>query len=50
VGIPIANVITALITICVYARGDWKKKRLVDTEEALTEKVSEEILSGEVTR
>jgi putative MATE family efflux protein len=47
---PIANVITALVTISVYARGDWKKKRLVDTEEALTEKVSEEILSGEVTR
>ena len=47
---PIANVTTALITICIYAKGDWKKKRLVDTEKALTEKVSEEILSGEVTR
>jgi putative MATE family efflux protein len=47
---PIASVITALVTICIYARGDWKKKRLVDSEEALTEKVSEEILSGEVTR
>jgi putative MATE family efflux protein len=47
---PITNVITVLITICVYARGDWKKKRLVDTEEALTEKVSEEILTGEAAR
>ena len=45
---PIANVVIALITICVYAKGDWKKKRLLDEEEVLTSKVSDEILSGEV--
>jgi Na+-driven multidrug efflux pump len=47
---PIANVVTALITIGLYANGDWKKKRLVDTEEVLTGKVSEDTLAGEVTR
>jgi Na+-driven multidrug efflux pump len=47
---PIANVVIALITIGVYAKGDWKKKRLVEPEEVLTGKVSEEILVGEGTR
>jgi putative MATE family efflux protein len=47
---PIANVVTALITIGLYANGDWKKKRLVDTEEVLTGKVSEDTQAGEVTR
>lgn len=48
---PIANVTIALITIGVYAKGDWKKKRLIETEEdELTGKVTEEILVGEVTR
>jgi hypothetical protein len=31
----------------IYAKGDWKKKRLVDEEDKLTEKVSEEILTEE---
>jgi MATE family, multidrug efflux pump len=47
---PISNITIALITIGVYAKGDWKKKRLTDTEEALTEKVSEEILMEEGPR
>jgi putative MATE family efflux protein len=47
---PIANVAISLITICVYARGDWKKKRLLDEEEVLTGKVTDEILTGEVPR
>ncbi|MFT3727598.1 MAG: MATE family efflux transporter [Terricaulis sp.] len=45
--IPVAQVVIALITLGIYAKGDWKKKRLVDAEEILTEKVSEEILSEE---
>lgn len=44
---PIANILSVLITLGVYAKGDWKKKRLVGTEEILTEKVSEEILTEE---
>jgi putative MATE family efflux protein len=47
---PISNVTIALITIGVYAKGDWKKKRLTDAEEILTEKVSEEIFAEEGTR
>jgi Na+-driven multidrug efflux pump len=44
---PITNVAIALITMAVYAKGDWKKKRLTDEEDALTEKVSEEIIAEE---
>jgi putative MATE family efflux protein len=44
---PIAQIIIALITMGIYAKGDWKKKRLVDEEDKLTEKVSEEILTEE---
>jgi len=35
---PISNVIIALITIGVYATGDWKKTKLTE-EEKLTEEV-----------
>jgi Na+-driven multidrug efflux pump len=48
--LPISNVITALLTVGVYMRGDWRKKRLLDDEEVLTGKVSEEILVGEGVR
>ncbi|HYD04239.1 MAG TPA: MATE family efflux transporter, partial [Reyranella sp.] len=47
---PIANAAIALITLGVYVRGDWKKKRLLDEEEVLTAKVSDEILSNEGSR
>jgi len=47
---PIANVAIAMVTVGVYAKGDWKKKRLLDEEEALTTRVSDEILSGEGAR
>jgi len=45
--IPSAQIIIALITLGIYAKGDWKKKRLVDDEDKLTEKVSEEIIAEE---
>jgi putative MATE family efflux protein len=48
--LPVSNVVTALLTVGVYVRGDWRKKRLLDEEEVLTGKVSEEILVGEVVR
>ncbi|MDB5265216.1 MAG: transporter [Parcubacteria group bacterium] len=44
---PITNILIALITIAIYSKGDWKKKRLTDSEEILTEKVSEEIIAEE---
>ena len=47
---PATNVAIALITIGVFAKGDWKTKRLLDQEEVLTTKVSDEILSGEGVR
>lgn len=47
---PVANVITALITGCIYMHGGWRKKRLLDKEEVLTGKVSEKILTGEGVR
>jgi Na+-driven multidrug efflux pump len=47
---PATNVVIALITIGVFAKGDWKTKRLLDEEEVLTTKVSDEILSGEGVR
>ena len=47
---PASNVAISLITLCVYAKGDWKKKRLLDEDEVLTGKVSDEILSSEGVR
>ena len=47
---PVANIIVALITTCIYLHGGWRKKRILDDEEVLTGKVSEEILSGEGSR
>jgi putative MATE family efflux protein len=47
---PISNVIIAGVTVAVFAKGDWKKKRLVSTEEKLTEDVSAEIIAEEGVR
>jgi len=47
---PVSNVTIALITIGVYAKGDWKKKRITGAEETLAGKVSEEIFMEEGTR
>lgn len=44
---PISNITIALITIAIYAKGDWKKKRLVEPEEVLAEQVSEEVIAEE---
>jgi putative MATE family efflux protein len=48
--IPISNVITALITIAVYRKGDWKKKKLIGSEEKLEAAVSQEIFAEEGVR
>jgi len=44
---PVTNIIIALITLGIYAKGDWKKTRLTDPEDILTERVSEEIMEEE---
>ncbi len=41
--LPASSVVTALLTMGVYARGDWRKKRLLDANDVQTEKVTEEI-------
>lgn len=45
--LPITNVLITLLTAGIYLHGDWRKKRLLDEEEELTGRVSEEILIGE---
>jgi Na+-driven multidrug efflux pump len=44
---PISNIIIALITLSVYAKGDWKKKRLTAEDDQLTTEVSMEITAEE---
>lgn len=46
---PITNILTTLIMLIFYLKGDWKKTRLIKAEEVLTEKVSEEILAEEAS-
>ena len=48
--VPVTNVLITLLTAGIYLHGGWRKKRILDDEEMLTEKVSEEILSGEGSR
>ncbi len=45
--LPVSNVAITLITVCIYMHGGWRKKRLLDSEEVLTDEVTEKILSGE---
>jgi len=42
---PISIVITALITIAIYAKGDWKKKQMLSETADLSNKVENEILA-----
>lgn len=44
---PITNVVTTLVTVVIYLRGDWKKRQLIDPEDALAKKVADESLSEE---
>ena len=45
--VPVTNVLITLLTAGIYLHGGWRKKRLLDEEEELTGRVSEEILIGE---
>ncbi|HEX8561582.1 MAG TPA: MATE family efflux transporter [Flavobacterium sp.] len=47
---PISNVLMAIIAVLVFAKGDWKKKRLIsepDEEEILTLEVNKETMIEE---
>ncbi|HEX9980239.1 MAG TPA: MATE family efflux transporter [Flavobacterium sp.] len=44
---PTSNVLIACITMAVFAKGDWKKKRLTDEDEELTSKVAVESTADE---
>jgi putative MATE family efflux protein len=44
---PATNVVIALVTLGIYAKGDWKKKRLTEEEDVLSEKITEEAMIEE---
>jgi putative MATE family efflux protein len=46
---PISYVLISLITMGVYAKGDWKRKRLTEPEDELAGRVATEILIEEGT-
>jgi len=42
---PVANVITAIVSAIWFSRGDWKRRRIIETEEDLEEEeVSEQVV------
>jgi putative MATE family efflux protein len=47
---PISNLLIVLITVAVYAKGDWKRKRLTAPDDELQERVSADIIADEGTR
>jgi putative MATE family efflux protein len=48
--LPISTVLTFAITAIVFARGSWRRKKLLSEEERLTNRVTDEILSDEAPR
>jgi putative MATE family efflux protein len=44
---PISNVVIAVITVAVFAKGDWKKKRLTSEDDDLISKVAVESTAEE---
>ena len=47
---PVTNVIIVLITLVVYAQGDWKRKRLLEPESIAAGQVTSEIIAEEGVR
>jgi Na+-driven multidrug efflux pump len=47
---PVTYVLITLVTMGVYAKGDWKRKRLTEPEDELTDRVTEEIIAEEGVR
>jgi putative MATE family efflux protein len=50
--IPIANVTMGIIVVLVYMKGDWKKKRLIESpqEEKLSSETYQEVMVDDPTR
>lgn len=48
--LPISAVLIFFITVAVFARGGWRRKRLIGEEEKLMNRVTDEILSDESPR
>ncbi len=50
--IPIANSLTGIIVVLIYMKGDWKKKRLIETpaEEKLLSDTYQEVMVDDPTR
>jgi putative MATE family efflux protein len=44
---PISNVLIALVTVGVYAKGDWKRTRLTEPDDALTGQIATELIAEE---
>jgi putative MATE family efflux protein len=42
---PISIIITALITLIIYAKGGWKKKQMISKTAVLTNKVEDELMT-----
>jgi Na+-driven multidrug efflux pump len=47
---PVTNVVIAFVTMAVFAKGDWKKKKLTDDESRLTTEVAKELSVEEAMR
>lgn len=47
---PVTNVIIVLVTLAVYAKGDWKRKRLMEPGSAEEDAVTSEIIATEGVR
>jgi putative MATE family efflux protein len=47
---PITNVVMAVLTVGVYAKGDWKRKRLVDPDSLKRGQLTTEIIAEEGVR
>ena len=47
---PISSVLIALVSIAVFAKGDWKRTRLTGPDDRLVEQVSTEIFADEGVR
>ena len=41
---PTATIITSLITLIIFAKGDWKNKKMISKETKLAEKVEDEMI------
>jgi putative MATE family efflux protein len=47
---PISNLLIALVTVALFAKGDWKRNRLIGPEDKLTDQVTAEIMTEEGVR